>query len=104
MTTATAPLSNRTLSAERTSRPSLEEPVERLMAALFREEPETAAQSAVRRVHEARRLSQAGDLEGARRSSPVRTRRRRRPGRRVGPTPSGFTWCGGGSTTGAPWP
>ena len=69
MTTATATLSNRTLAAERTSRPSLEEPVERLMAALFREEPETAAptaaQSAARRVHEARQLRQAGDLEGA---------------------------------------
>ena len=39
MTTAMATPGNRTLSAERTSRPSLEEPVDRLMAALFREEP-----------------------------------------------------------------
>ena len=64
----TAALSNRTLAAERTSRPSLEELVDRLMAALFRDEPETATtptQSVARSVHEARRLRQAGDLEGA---------------------------------------
>ena len=48
-------------------RPSLEELVDRLMAALFRVEPETAApetttqQSVARSVHEARRLRQAGD-------------------------------------------
>ena len=39
------------------------------MAALFRAEPETAVQTATpsvaRRVHEARRLRQAGDLDGA---------------------------------------
>ena len=39
------------------------------MAALFRAEPETAVQTATpsvaRSVHEARRLRQAGDLEGA---------------------------------------
>ncbi len=37
------------------------------MAALFRVEPETAApaQSIARSVHEARRLRQAGDVEGA---------------------------------------
>ena len=46
---------------------SLEELVDRLMAALFRAEPETAepVQSIARSVHEARRLRQAGDLEGA---------------------------------------
>ena len=50
---------------------SLEELVDRLMAALFRVEPETAAtettppQSVARSVHEARRLRQAGDLDGA---------------------------------------
>ena len=46
---------------------SLEELVDRLMAALFRVEPETAApaQSIARSVHEARRLRQAGDVEGA---------------------------------------
>ena len=49
--------------------PSLEELVDRLMAALFRAEPETAVQTATpsvaRSVHEARRLRQAGDLDGA---------------------------------------
>ena len=50
-------------------RPSLEELVDRLMAVLFRAEPEAAMQtetpSVARSVHEARRLRQAGDLEGA---------------------------------------
>ena len=50
-------------------RPSLEELVDRLMAAMFRAEPETAPQaetpSMVRSVHEARRLRQAGDLDWA---------------------------------------
>ena len=50
-------------------RPSLEELVDRLMAALFRAEPETVMQmeppSVARSVHEARRLRQAGDLDGA---------------------------------------
>ena len=50
-------------------RPSLEELVDRLMAALFRAEPETAPQaetpSVARSVHEARRMRQAGDLDGA---------------------------------------
>ena len=50
-------------------RPSLEELVDRLMAALFTAEPETAAQtetpSVARSVHEARRMRQAGDLDGA---------------------------------------
>ena len=50
-------------------RPSLEELVDRLMAAMFRAEPETAPKtetpSVARSVHEARRLRQAGDLDGA---------------------------------------
>ena len=50
-------------------RPSLEELVDRLMAAMFRAEPETVMQTATpsvaRSVHEARRLRQAGDLDGA---------------------------------------
>ena len=72
MTTAT--LSNRTMTA--TPRPSLEELVDRLMAALFGEETpaspsgrETAAppaaQSVARSVHDARRMRQAGDPDGA---------------------------------------
>ncbi len=41
--------------------------MDRLMAALFRDEPETAtpAQSVVRSVHDARRMRQAGDIDGA---------------------------------------
>ena len=43
--------------------------VDRLIAALFRAEPETAAQteplSVARSVHEARRLRQVGDIDGA---------------------------------------
>ena len=41
--------------------------MDRLMEALFRDEPETAtpAQSVARSVHDARRLRQAGDLDGA---------------------------------------
>ena len=50
-------------------RPSLEELVDRLMAALFRAEPETAPQaetpSVTRSVHEARRRRQAGHIDGA---------------------------------------
>ena len=69
MTTATATLSNRTMASERRSRLSLEELVDRLIAALFREQPETATptatQSVARSVHGARRLRKAGDLDGA---------------------------------------
>ena len=68
MTTATATLSNWTLAGGRT-RPSLEELVDRLIAALFREQPETATptatQSVARSVHDARRLRKAGDFDGA---------------------------------------
>ena len=52
-------------------RPSLEELVDRLMAAMFRDESEpvaevqTATPSVARSVHEARRLRQAGDIDGA---------------------------------------
>ena len=45
----------------------LEELVDRLLAALFSPEPETAesAPGMVKTVHEARRLRQSGDLDGA---------------------------------------
>ena len=50
-------------------RASLEELVDRLIAALFREQPETATptatQSVARSVHDARRLRKVGDLDGA---------------------------------------
>ena len=49
-------------------RRSLEELVDRVMAALFKEEPEkaeTETLSVAKSVHEARRLRQAGDVDGA---------------------------------------
>ena len=68
MTTATLATGNRTMTDVRPRR-SLEELVDRLMAALFRAEPETAPKaetpSVARSVHEARRMRQAGDLDGA---------------------------------------
>ncbi len=65
MTTATVAASNRTMETAARPRRSLEELVDRLMAALFREEPEAAEPSAARSIHEARRLRQAGDVDGA---------------------------------------
>ena len=64
MTTATMVQSNRTMAAQ--PRPSLEELVDRVIAALFKEETEpqapatTATQSVARTVHDARRLRQTG--------------------------------------------
>ena len=63
MTTATLAAGNRTMTEVRPRR-SLEELVDRLMAALFREEPEKATMetpSLSQSIHEARRLRQAGD-------------------------------------------
>ena len=76
MTTATLATGTRTTDME-TGRPgrSLEELVDQLIAAMFKvEEPraatqtastETAEASAARRIHEARRMRQAGDVDGA---------------------------------------
>ena len=66
MTTTTLAAGNRTMDTE-TVRPrrSLEELVDRLIETLFREQPETAEASATRTIHEARRLRQAGDIDGA---------------------------------------
>ena len=67
MTTATLAAGNRTMEMEVSPRCSLEELVDQLMAAMFREEPETAApaQNVARSVHEARRLRQSGDVDTA---------------------------------------
>ena len=71
MTTATVVVSNRTMDTVVRPRHSLEELVDRLMDALFRDETEaavpaaTATQSVARSVHEARRMRQARDLDGA---------------------------------------
>ena len=69
MTTATMVQSNRTMATQ--PRPSLEELVDRVIAALFKDETEpaapvtTATQSVARSVHEARRLTQTGNFGGA---------------------------------------
>ena len=67
MTTATLVAGNRMTDTE-TGRPrrSLEELVDRLIDALFatNTETETAEGSATRSIHEARRLRQAGDVDG----------------------------------------
>ena len=66
MTTATLAAGNRTMETEVSPRRSLEELVDQLMAALFKvEEPAQEEPSAVRSIHEARRLRQAGDVDGA---------------------------------------
>ena len=70
MTTATVAVGNRTMDTAVRPRRSLEELVDRVMAALFSEERETAMQTASEAtatpslagsLHEARRLRQAGD-------------------------------------------
>ena len=68
MTTATLAAGNRTMDTE-TVRPrrSLEELVDRLIAAMFPADTEAEAEepSATRSIHEARRLRQAGDVDTA---------------------------------------
>ena len=65
MTTATlAAIGNRTTDTEVRPRRSLEELVDRLIDALFAANTETAEPSATRSIHEARRLRQAGDVDG----------------------------------------
>ena len=63
MTTATLATGTRTMDTAARPRRSLEELVDRLMATLFSEVMETAKPSAVRSIHEARRLRQAGDSD-----------------------------------------
>ena len=67
MTTATLVVGNRTMeTAAGPRRKTLEELIEGLMDALtFKEETETAEPGAARSIHEARRLKQAGDVDGA---------------------------------------
>ena len=68
MTTATLATANRTVTEVRPQR-SVEELVDQLMAALFKEESQTEQAtetlSVAKSVHEARRLRQAGDVDGA---------------------------------------
>ena len=67
MTTATLATGTRSMDTVDRPRRSLEELVDQLMAAMgFKEqEPETAEPSAARSIHEARRLRQSGDVDGA---------------------------------------
>ncbi len=66
MTTATVAIGNGTMDSVDRPRRSLEELVDQLLAAMgLTDEPETAEPSAVRSIHEARRLRQAGDVDGA---------------------------------------
>ena len=67
MTTAALATGTRTMDTVDRPRRSLEELVDQLIAAMgFKEqEPETAEPSAARSIHEARRLRQAGDVDGA---------------------------------------
>ena len=65
MTTATAVAGNRTIETEMARpRRSLDELVDRLMDTLFAANAETEEPSATRSIHEARRLRQAGDIDG----------------------------------------
>ena len=69
MTTATLATGNRTMATVEKPRRSLEELVDRVMAALFSEQPQTEPAteplSVAKSVHEARRFRQAGDVDGA---------------------------------------
>ena len=66
MTTATLTAGNRTMDVVDRPRRSLEELVDRLFAAMgFTENTETAERSVTQTIHEARRLRQAGDVDGA---------------------------------------
>ena len=64
MTTATLTAGNRTMDAADRPRRSLEELVDRLMEAMFGAETDTADRSVTQTIHEARRLRQAGDVDG----------------------------------------
>ena len=68
MTTATLATGTRSMDTVDRPRRSLEELVDQLFAAMGFKDPETetaAAAGAVRSIHEARRLRQAGDVDGA---------------------------------------
>ena len=65
MTTATLAVGNRTMDTVERPRRSLEDLVDRLFETLFAVETETPEPSVTRTIHEARRLRQAGDVDGA---------------------------------------
>ena len=61
----TAVMNNRTMVVGERPRRSLEELVDRVMDALFASNHEQPQETVARRVHAARRLRMAGDLDGA---------------------------------------
>ena len=65
MTTASVATGSRTVETAARPRRSLEELVGRLIETLFPAQTETAEASAMRSIHEARRLRQAGDVDAA---------------------------------------
>ena len=65
MTTAVVATGNRTIESAARPRRSLEELVDRVIETLFPAQTETAKASATRSIHKARRLRQAGDVDGA---------------------------------------
>ncbi len=69
MTQVTVAVGNRMMDNVVRPRRSLEELVDRLMAAMFPEQPQAApateTPSVAKSVHEARRMRQAGDVDGA---------------------------------------
>ncbi len=65
MTTATVAIGNRTMDTADRPRRSPEALVDRLIETLFPAQTETAEPSLTRTIHEARRLRQAGDVDGA---------------------------------------
>ena len=69
MTTATLATGTRTMETAGRPRRSLEELVDQLIAAMFKEQPQTATAtetpSMAKSVHEARRMRQAGDIDTA---------------------------------------
>ena len=97
MTTATLATGNRTMATVEKPRRSLEELVDRLIAALFKEEEPATASSQRRRAWPRASTRRGGSGRrgtwiGRWRSSPARTRRRLSRIRLGGPTPSGRTW------------
>ena len=108
MTTATMVQSNRTMAAQ--PRPSLEELVDRVIAALFKEETEPAGarnNGDSERGPERTRGAAAQADWGLRRSPGEvfagMDTAKAETGRRDGPTPSGCSWSSGVSATGTRW-
>ena len=102
----TAVMNNRAMVVGERPRRSLEELVDRVMDALFASNREqSTAQSVAKSVHDARRLRKAGEpgrcADAVSRAWTPDTADAQT--RRVGPSPSGRTWCDDGSGKARPW-